>query len=74
MEKQELNSKSFTSEYEVIQLLTETQKETLEKFRKEGTAKFTRNDYQVLATIKKNCRDTIENYQEALKIYVELTK
>lgn len=55
-------------------LITETQQEILKRFRKEGTAKFTRNDYQVLATIKKNTRYILENFQEALTIYVELTK
>lgn len=55
-------------------LLTEVQQEVLKRFRKEGTAKFTRNDYQVLATVKKNTRYILENFQEALIIYVELTK
>ena len=55
-------------------MLTEIQKQILEKFRKEGTEKFSRNDYQVLATIRKNCRDVLENYDEAKRIYLELTR
>lgn len=55
-------------------MLTEAQKKTLDKLRQDGTLNFTRNDYQVLATIKKNCRHILVNYDEALLLYIELTK
>ena len=54
-------------------MLTQTQEKLLQKYRKEGTINFSRSDYDILATIKKNCRNILENFQEALKIYLELT-
>lgn len=73
MEEQKLNNKEFTPEHEVVQLMTEKQKEALQKFRSEGTTNFSRNDYKHLNSIKKTCRDVLENYDEALKLYLELT-
>ncbi len=55
-------------------MLTDVQKVVLKKFRKEGTKDFTRNEYQILATIRKHCIEILMNYEEALNLYVELTK
>lgn len=54
--------------------LTDIQKKVLDKLRSEGTAKFTRNDYQVLATIKHNCKIILSNFEDALSLYLELSR
>lgn len=55
-------------------MLTDTQKKVLEKWRNRQTEKLTRNDYQVIETIRNNCRYILENCEEAKKLYLELTK
>lgn len=69
-----INNKTITFENKVMPMLTKAQKHTLEKIRRQGTKNFTRNDYQQISTIKKNCRYILENYQEAYDLYLELTK
>ena len=74
MTETKLNRNTITFDNKVMPMLTKAQKTTLKKFRDYGTKEFTRNDYQQLSTIKKNCRYILENYQEAYDLYLELTK
>ena len=54
-------------------MLTDKQKEVLNKFRISGTKGFHRIDYHHLMEIKKRCKYTIENYNHAVKILAEIS-
>lgn len=73
-EKQELNKEVFTHEYEVIHMLTEAQQKAVDEYKKNNGKNLDRNTWQQIYTIRKNCLTIIENYEEALRLYIELTK
>lgn len=54
--------------------LSKKQQAVLEKYQKEGTANFTRNDYDLLARVKKKCVEQIKSGDSAKEILVLLNE
>ena len=64
----------FTATILEVVTMTDHFEKVMEKFRREGTKNFSRNDRQILATIRKNCLHIIKHNQEAIEILVEITR
>jgi len=54
------------------QILTKTQQDVLKKMRRSGTKGFSRNDYHVLQTIRRRCRETLKHYNAAKRLFIEI--
>ena len=53
-------------------MLTEKQKQALAKFKKEGSKNLTRNEFKHLSTVRQKCISVIRDYDEAVRIIIEL--